>query len=46
MFFSKSFIVSDITFRSIVHYEFIFVYVVRWFFNFIVLSHGLEIFIH
>ena len=29
MFFSKSFIVSGLTFRSLVHFEFIFVYTVR-----------------
>ena len=29
MFFSKGFIVSDLTFRSLMHFEFIFVYDVR-----------------
>ena len=29
MFSSKSFIVSDLTFRSLIHFEFIFVYGVR-----------------
>ena len=29
MFSSRSFIVSDLTFRSLIHYEFIFVYGVR-----------------
>ena len=29
MFSSRSFIVSDITFRSLIHFEFIFVYGVR-----------------
>ena len=29
MFLSKSFIVSDLTFRSLIHFEFIFVYGVR-----------------
>ena len=29
MFFSKGFIVSDLTFRSLMHFEFIFVYGVR-----------------
>ena len=29
MFFSKSFIVSGLTFRSLIHFEFIFVYGVR-----------------
>ena len=31
MFSSKSFIVSDLTFRSLIHFEFIFVYGVREF---------------
>ena len=29
MFSSKSFIVSDLTFRSLIHFEFIFVYSVK-----------------
>ena len=29
MFFSKSFIVSGLTFRSLIHFEFIFVYGIR-----------------
>ena len=29
MFFSKGFIVSDLTFRSLIHFEFIFVYSVK-----------------
>ena len=29
MFYSRSFIVSDLTFRSLIHFEFIFVYGVR-----------------
>ena len=29
MFFSRSFIVSGLTFRSLIHFEFIFVYCVR-----------------
>ena len=29
MFFSKNFIISDPTFRSLIHIEFIFVYVVK-----------------
>ena len=37
MFFSKSFIVSTLTFRSLIHTEFIFVYGVREFSNFILL---------
>ena len=37
MFFSKSFIVSDVTFRSLIHFEFIFVYGVRKCLSFILL---------
>ena len=37
MFSSKSFIVSGLTFRSLMHFEFIFVYGVRNFSNFILL---------
>ena len=37
MFFSKSFIVSGLTFRSLIHFEFIFVYGVRKCSNFILL---------
>ena len=37
MFSSKSFIVSGLTFRSLIHFEFIFVYGVREFSNFILL---------
>ena len=37
MFFSKSFIVSGLTFRSILHFEFIFVYGVRKCSSFILL---------
>ena len=33
MFFSKCFIVSDLTFRSLIHFEFIFVYGVRMCFS-------------
>ena len=29
MFFSRSFIVSSLTFRSLIHFEFIFVYSVK-----------------
>ena len=35
MFFSKRFIVSGLTFRSLIHFEFIFVYDVRNYFNLI-----------
>ena len=37
MFSSKSFIVSGLTFRSLIHFEFIFVYGAREFSNFILL---------
>ena len=37
MFSSKSFIVSGLTLRSLIHFEFIFVYGVRKYSNFIVL---------
>ena len=37
MFFSKNFIVSGLTFRSLIHFEFIFVYGVRKGSNFILL---------
>ena len=37
MFSSKSFIVSGLTFRSLIHFEFIFVYGIRESFNFILL---------
>ena len=38
MFSSKSYMVSGLTFRSLIHFEFIFVYGVREYSNFI-LSH-------
>ena len=38
MFSSKSFIVSGLTFRSLIHFEFIFVYGIRKF-SVIVVSH-------
>ena len=37
MFSSKSFIVSDLTFRCLIHFEFIFVYGVRKSSNFILI---------
>jgi len=37
MFFSRSFIVSVLTFRSLIHFEFIFVYDIRECSNFILL---------
>ena len=38
MFSSRSFIVSDLTFRSLIHFEFIFMYGVRKCSNFILLQ--------
>ena len=38
MFSSKSFIISALTFRSLIHFEFIFVYVVKECSNFILLD--------
>ena len=38
MFSSKSFIVSGLTFKSLTHFEFIFVYGVRRYSNFILLQ--------
>ena len=38
MFSSRSFIVSDLTFRSLIHFEFIFVYGVRKCSSFILLQ--------
>ena len=38
MFSSRSFIVSDVTFRSLIHFEFIFVYGVRKCSSFILLQ--------
>ena len=38
MFYSRSFIVSDLTFRSLIHFEFIFVYSVRKCSSFILLQ--------
>ena len=38
MFFSRSFIVSGLTFRSLIHIEFIFVHGVRKCFSFILLQ--------
>ena len=42
MFFSKGFIVSDLTFRSLMHFEFIFVYGVMKCSNFILLHVALQ----
>ena len=38
MFFSRSFIVSGLTFRSSIHFEFIFVHGVRKYFSFLLLQ--------
>ena len=43
MFSSKSFIVSGLTFRSLIHFEFIFVYGVRKCYNFIFLQVAVQI---
>ena len=42
MFSSRSFIVSGITFRSLIHFEFIFVYGVRKYSNFILLHNAVQ----
>ena len=42
MFSSKSFIVSGLTFKSLIHLEFILVYGVRWYSNFILLHVAVE----
>ena len=42
MFFSRSFIVSGLTFRSLIHFEFIFVYSVRECFNFVLLQEAAQ----
>ena len=46
MFSSKSFIVSGLTFRSLTHLEFIFVYGVRKWSNFILLHVAVQFFQH
>ena len=46
MFSSKSFIVSGLTFRSLVHFEFIFVYGVRKCSNFILLRVAVQFSLH
>ena len=43
LFSSKSFIVSDLTFRTLIHFEFIFVDGVRKFSNFILLQVAVQI---
>ena len=43
MFFSKSFIVSGLTFRSLIHFEFIFVNGVRECSNFILLHAAVQL---
>ena len=42
MFSSKSFIVSYLTFRSLIHFEFIFVYGVNEYSNFILLHAAVQ----
>jgi len=42
MFSSKSFIVSGFTFRSLIHFEFFFVYGVRKYSNFILLHMAVQ----
>ena len=42
MFSSKSFIVSGLTFRSLIHFKFIFVYSVRKCSNFILLHEAVQ----
>ena len=44
MFYSKSFIVSGLAFRSLVHFEFVFVYGVRKCSNFILLHVAVQFF--
>ena len=44
MFSSKSFIVSHLAFRSLIHFEFIFVYGVRKCSNFIILHVARQLF--
>ena len=46
MFSSKSFIISCLTFRSLVHFEFIFVYGVRKYSNFILLDVAVQFYQH
>ena len=46
MFSSKSFIVSGLTFRSLIHFEFIFVYCVRKCSNFILLHVAVQFLQH
>jgi len=43
MFSSKSFVVSGLTFRSLIHFEFIFVYGVRKCSNFILLHVAFQV---
>ena len=43
---NKSFIVSSLTFRSLIHFEFIFVYDVRECYNFILLHVAVQFFQH
>ena len=43
MFSSKSFIVSGLTFRSLVHFEFMFLYAVRKYSNLILLNVAVQL---
>ena len=45
MFLSKSFIVSGLTFRSLIHFEFIFVYGIKICSNLIFLTYSLPVFL-
>ena len=46
MFFSKSFIVSGLVSRSLIHFEFIFVYGIRKSSDFILLHEAVQFFQH
>ena len=46
MFSSKRFIISGLTFRSLIHFEFIFVYSIRKCSNFILLHVAIQFFQH
>ena len=46
MFSSKSFVVSGLTFRSLIHFEFIFVYGIRKCSNFILLHVAVQFYQH
>ena len=46
MFFPKSYILSDLSFRSLIHFEFIFVYGIRKCSNFILLHVAVQFYQH